>query len=69
MAKRRDIEYVSDEQGNLTAVLAPIKLWRDITSERETAYLLKSKAMRRRLLEARRRGGGIPPPDSSLRSE
>lgn len=63
MAQReshRDIEYVSDEQGNPTAVLVPIELWREIASERETAYLLRSEAMKLRLLEAKRRDEGIP---------
>jgi PHD/YefM family antitoxin component YafN of YafNO toxin-antitoxin module len=56
----RQIEYVSDEHGETTAVLVPIDLWREITSERETAYLLRSETMKRRLLEARRRREGIP---------
>jgi PHD/YefM family antitoxin component YafN of YafNO toxin-antitoxin module len=33
---------------------------REITSERETAYLLRSKTMKQRLLEARERREGIP---------
>jgi len=37
----------------------PIDLWREIASERETAYLLKSDAMRQRLLEAKNRTEGI----------
>jgi hypothetical protein len=32
----------------------------EIESERETAYLLKSETMRRRLLEAKDRQGGLP---------
>jgi PHD/YefM family antitoxin component YafN of YafNO toxin-antitoxin module len=40
-------------------VIVPIELWREIESERETAYLLKSQAMRRRLLEAKARRKGI----------
>jgi hypothetical protein len=55
-----DIQYVSDEDGNPTAVIVPIDLWREIASERETAYLLQSEAMRKRLLEARERREGIP---------
>ena len=38
----------------------PIELWREIESERETAYLLKSENMRCRLLEAKEREEGIP---------
>ncbi len=56
----RQIEYVSDEQGEPTAVLVPIDLWREISSERETAYLLRSETMRKRLLEARQRSEGVP---------
>ena len=55
-----DIQYVSDENGNPTAVIVPIDLWREIASERETSYLLQSDTMRKRLLEARERREGIP---------
>ena len=55
-----DIQYISDESGNPTAVIVPIELWREIESEKETAYLLKSDAMKRRLLEAKERTTGIP---------
>ena len=47
-----EIQYVSRESGEPTAVIVPISLWRDIESERETAHLLKSETMKRRLLEA-----------------
>ena len=53
------IQYVSDENGHAVGVIVPIDLWREIESERETAHLLKSEAMKRRLLEARDRTGGI----------
>ena len=43
-----EIQYVSNESGEPTAVIVPISLWRDIKSERETAYLLKSETMKRR---------------------
>ncbi len=39
---------------------APTDLCREIASERETAYLLRSETMKRRLLEARERREGIP---------
>jgi len=55
-----EIQYVSDESGQPTAVIVPIELWREIESEKETAYLLKSENMKRRLLEARERQDGIP---------
>ena len=48
-----DVQYVSNDSGEAVAVLVPIELWREIASERETAYLLKSAAMARRLEEAR----------------
>lgn len=54
------IQYVSDENGEATAVIVPISVWHEIESERETAYLLKSETMRRRLLEAKDRKEGIP---------
>ncbi|HYO24490.1 MAG TPA: hypothetical protein VEQ85_06025 [Lacipirellulaceae bacterium] len=46
------VQYVSDASGNPVAVLVPIEMWREIAAERETAYLLKSDAMKRRLTEA-----------------
>jgi antitoxin YefM len=55
-----EIQYISDENGETTAVIVPISLWREIESQRETAYLLKSDAMKRRLLEAKNRDGGLP---------
>ena len=54
------IQYVSNENGEATAVIVPISLWREIESERETAYLLKSETMKRRLLQAKNRKEGIP---------
>ena len=54
------IQYISDEQGTPTGVIVPIDLWREISSEKETAYLLQSEAMRRRLLEARQRQEDTP---------
>lgn len=55
-----NIQYVSDEKGKTTAVIVPIELWRELVSERETAYLLESEAMKKRLLEAKERQEGIP---------
>ena len=54
-----EIQYVADEDGNTVAAIVPIELWRQIESERETAYLLKSENMKRRLLEAKNRQEGI----------
>ncbi|MFN7919324.1 MAG: hypothetical protein U0Q16_04460 [Bryobacteraceae bacterium] len=55
-----DVQIVSNEAGEPTAVIVPIALWREIASERETAYLLRSTAMRQRLHEALEREGGTP---------
>lgn len=55
-----DIQYISDENGKPTGVIVPIELWREIVSEKETAHLLGSDTMRRRLLEAKERQEGIP---------
>lgn len=54
-----EIQYVADEDGNTVAAIVPIELWREIESERETSYLLKSDNMKRRLLEAKNRDEGI----------
>ena len=54
-----EIQYVCDDQGEATAVIVPIALWREIESERETAYLLNSETMKRRLLEAKEREEGL----------
>jgi len=59
MAQAR-IQYISDEKGKTTNVIVPIELWREIESERETAHLLKSRVMKKRLLEAKQRTVGIP---------
>jgi PHD/YefM family antitoxin component YafN of YafNO toxin-antitoxin module len=55
-----EIQYISDESGQTTAVIVPISLWREIEAQQETAYLLKSDAMKRRLLEAKDRKEGLP---------
>ncbi len=54
------IQYVSDEKGAPTAVIVPIELWRELAAEKETAYLVKSRKMKKRLLEAKNRRKGIP---------
>jgi PHD/YefM family antitoxin component YafN of YafNO toxin-antitoxin module len=56
---RAKIQYVSDANGKHVGVIVPIELWHEIQSERETAYLLKSQTMKRRLLEAKKRQDGI----------
>lgn len=53
------VQYVSDEQGEITSVILSIELWRSILSELETQYLLKSDTMRQRLLAAKQRTSGV----------
>jgi antitoxin YefM len=55
-----EIQIVSNESGEPTAVIVPIELWHEIESERETAYLLRSERMKARLLAAKGRQDGIP---------
>ena len=64
VAMQGNVQYVSDENGKPVSVIVPIDLWREIESERETAYLLKSEAMKRRLLAARDRQTGVPIEDA-----
>jgi hypothetical protein len=59
MGNSSEIQYISDGAGNTLAVIVPIELWREIESERETAHLLRSDAMKRRLVEAKDRQEGI----------
>jgi len=35
-----DVQYVLDKNGRPKGVIIPLKLWREIQSERETAYLV-----------------------------
>lgn len=59
MEDQTEVQYVSDANGNPVAVIVPIDLWREIESERETAYLLKSETMKQRLLAAKERQAAI----------
>ena len=54
-----EIQFVTNEKGEETAVIVPIELLREIESERETGYLLSSPAMARRLTEAMKSTEGI----------
>lgn len=53
------IQYISNENNQITGVIVPIDLWRELQGEKETAYLLENAAMRERLLAARQRKEGI----------
>lgn len=59
-----NVQYISDDNNNITGVIVPIDLWRELQSEKETAYLLKSEPMRTRLLQAKKRRKGIPLKDA-----
>lgn len=54
-----EVQYILDSEGRDLGVFVPIDLWREIASERETAYLLSSDNMKRRLLAAKARKGGM----------
>jgi PHD/YefM family antitoxin component YafN of YafNO toxin-antitoxin module len=54
-----DIQYISDANGKAVGVIVPISLWREIESEKETAYLLKSETMKTRITEAMKRTDGL----------
>ncbi len=53
-----EVQYITDDLNNITGVIVPIDLWHELQSEKETAYLLKSDAMKERLLAAKKRDGG-----------
>ena len=60
--KSTDIQYVSNEKGQTVAVIVPIEVQREMESEKETAYLLKSPKNAERLntaIEELRNGKGI----------
>ena len=59
MTHLADIQFVSDVDGNPVSVIVPIEVWREIESEQETAYLLKSETMKQRLLDAKQRTEGV----------
>ncbi len=64
MSKSSPVQYVSDAEGHPVGVFVPIDFWREIESERETAYLLKSETMRKRLTQAKRRRDGVSVEDA-----
>jgi hypothetical protein len=58
-SQAEDIQYISDAEGKTVGVIVPIALWQEIAAERETAYLLSSEAMKKRLQEAKARKDGL----------
>jgi PHD/YefM family antitoxin component YafN of YafNO toxin-antitoxin module len=49
-----------NEKGQKKAVIIPIKIWKEMLREMETAYLLSNEVMKNRLIEAKERKNGIP---------
>lgn len=68
-APLENIQYVLDADSKPVSVIVPIDVWRDLESERETAYLLSNETMRRRLLEAKNRQEGISFEDTRAKFE
>lgn len=54
-----EVQYVTNNLNDITGVIVPIELWHELQSEKETAYLLKSEAMKERLLAAKKRDSGV----------
>ena len=59
MQATQEVQYIQDTAGQNLVVFIPIDLWHEIASERETAYLLSSENMKRRLLAAKERNSGM----------
>ena len=68
MSNLLELQFVSDAEGKQTGVFVPISLWREITSEREIAHLLKSETTEQRVLETKARTEGIPIEDENVSS-
>jgi hypothetical protein len=56
----KHVQYISDQNNNITGVIVPIDLWKELQSEKETAYLLKNETMKKRLIKAKNNKEGIP---------
>jgi hypothetical protein len=65
----RDLQLVSDDSGRITAVIVPIETWKEITSQIETNYLVKSTVMKRRLQAAMRGGDAVSFDDAIQNAE
>jgi hypothetical protein len=40
-----EVQYITDDQNNITGVIVTIELWHELQAEKETGYLFKSEAM------------------------
>lgn len=54
-----EVQYITNDLNDITGVIVPIELWHELQAEKETAYLLKSEAMKERLLAAKNRNTGV----------
>lgn len=54
-----EVQYITNDLNDITGVIVPIELWHELQAEKETAYLLKSDAMKKRLLAAKNRNVGV----------
>jgi toxin YoeB len=54
-----DLQYLSDADGSVQAVVIPIDAWKRLASQLETYHLLQSPEMHRRLRDAKSRAKGI----------
>lgn len=47
-----ELQYISDDSGEISGVVLPIEFWNKINCEEETEYLLQSNKNKSRLLES-----------------
>lgn len=59
MVPNTDIQIVSNEAWEPTAVLVPIEIGRQIAAAQETAYLLSSETMKQRIPAVAQRADGL----------
>lgn len=60
------VQYITDETGKTAAVIIPLEAWETILRKlyeneperNDTAYLLQSETMKKRLIESMNRSGG-----------
>ena len=65
----KTIRYLADDDGNAEAAVVPIELWREISSEIETRFLLGDPATREQLMSAvaGTSGEAVPLPEAMQR--
>lgn len=54
-----EVQFVSDANGKVTAVLVPIDVWSEVASELETRRIETNPVMSARLREAMARSSGV----------